>query len=52
MNSILKANQLTKTFDAKTIPVHAVKEVNIDIHEGEITAVSYTHLTLPTNQCV
>ena len=35
MNSILKANQLTKTFDATTIPVHAVKEVNIDIYEGE-----------------
>ena len=40
MNSILKANQLTKTFDAKTIPVHAVKEVNIDIREGEITVLT------------
>ena len=40
MNSILKANQLTKTFDAATIPVHAVKEVNIDIHEGEITVLT------------
>ena len=40
MNSILKANQLTKTFDATTIPVHAVKEVNIDIHEGEITVLT------------
>ena len=40
MNSILKANQLTKTFDATTIPVHAVKEVNIDILEGEITVLT------------
>ena len=40
MNSILKTIQLTKTFDAKTIPVHAVKEVNIDIHEGEITVLT------------
>ena len=40
MNSILKANQLTKTYDATTIPVHAVKEVNIDIHEGEITVLT------------
>ena len=40
MNSILKANQLTKTFDATTIPVHAVKEVTIDIHEGEITVLT------------
>ena len=40
MNSILKANQLTKTFDATTIPVHAVKEVNIDIYEGEITVLT------------
>lgn len=40
MNNILKANQLSKTFNAKTIPVNAVKEVNIKIHEGEITVLT------------
>ena len=40
MNNILKANQLSKTFNAKTIPVNAVKEVNIKNHEGEITVLT------------
>jgi len=40
MNNILKANQLSKTFNAKTIPVNAVKEVNIKIREGEITVLT------------
>mgnify|MGYP005727729749 CR=1 FL=1 len=40
MNNILKANQLSKTFNAKTIPVNAVKEVNIEIREGEITVLT------------
>lgn len=40
MNNILKANQLSKTFNAKTIPVNAVKEVNIKICEGEITVLT------------
>ncbi len=40
MNNILKANQLSKTFNAKTIPVNAVKEVSINIPEGEITVLT------------
>ena len=40
MNNILKANQLSKTFNAKTIPVNAVREVNIKIREGEITVLT------------
>ncbi len=40
MNNILKANKLSKTFNAKTIPVNAVKEVNINIPEGEITVLT------------
>ena len=40
MSNILKANQLSKTFNAKTIPVNAVREVNIKIREGEITVLT------------
>ena len=40
MNNILKVSQLTKVFDPTTIPIEAVKEVDLELHEGEITVIT------------
>ena len=40
MSNILKVSQLTKVFDLTTIPIEAVKEVDLELHEGEITVIT------------
>jgi putative ABC transport system ATP-binding protein len=37
--SVIKATDITKTYNAETIPVHALNGVNLDIKEGEFTAI-------------
>ena len=44
---VLSVRDLDITFKTTAGPVHAIRGVNIDLYKGE-TAVSYTHLTLPT----
>ena len=41
--TVISAKSLDLTFQTDDGPVHALKDVNLDI-----TTVSYTHLTLPT----
>ena len=40
MSNILKVSKLTKVFDPTTIPIEAVKEVDLELHEGEITVIT------------
>lgn len=37
--SIIKTKDLNKIYDAETIPVHAVNDVNLEFSEGEFTAI-------------
>ncbi len=37
--SIIKTKDLNKIYDADTIPVHAVNDVNLEFNEGEFTAI-------------
>ncbi len=37
--SIIKANSITKTYNPNTIPVHALRGVNLTINKGEFTAI-------------
>lgn len=37
--SIIQTQELTKTYDEGAVPVHAVNNVNLDIKEGEFTAI-------------
>jgi len=36
---VIKTQQVTKTYNPKTIPVHALKGVDLEIEEGEFTAI-------------
>ena len=40
MSNLLKVSQLTKVFDPTTIPIEAVKDVDLELHEGEITVIT------------
>ena len=58
--TFLKINNLSVDYQMRKETVYAAKNVNIEVNKGEIlglvgesgsgksTAVSYTHLTLPT----
>ena len=37
--SIIQANNIKKTYNADTIPVHALNDVNLNVEEGEFTAI-------------
>lgn len=37
--SIIRTKDLNKIYDAETIPVHAVNDVNLEFSEGEFTAI-------------
>lgn len=37
--SVIKAIDITKTYNETTIPVHALNGVNLDVKEGEFTAI-------------
>ncbi|MEE9431793.1 MAG: ATP-binding cassette domain-containing protein, partial [Melioribacteraceae bacterium] len=39
MMSIITTKELNKIYDADTIPVHAVNNVNLEFKEGEFTAI-------------
>lgn len=39
MMSVIETKHLTKTYNADTIPVHAVNNVNLSIEKGEFTAI-------------
>jgi len=39
MNTVIKTQGLTKVYDENTIPVHAVNGINLEIGEGEFTAI-------------
>ena len=51
-DAFIQIEGISKTFNG----TNAVKNVNLNIHKGELftilggSAVSYTHLTLPTNR--
>ena len=60
-NSVISANDLSLTFETNDGPVHALKDVTLDVRKGDFVSfigpsgcgkttfpVSYTHLTLPT----
>ena len=36
---VIETKKLTKTYDELKVPVHALKAVDLDIHEGEFTAI-------------
>ena len=40
MNKVFAAEQLSKTFDPDTSPIHAVKDVSLEIHENEIIVLT------------
>ena len=40
MNKVFAAEQLSKTFDPDTSPIHAVKDVSLEIRENEIIVLS------------
>ena len=40
MSNLLKVSQLTKVFDPTTIPIEAVKDVDLELHEGESTVIT------------
>ena len=44
LKKLLEINDISKSYPG----VVANKSINMNIKEGEIHAVSYTHLTLPT----
>ena len=58
--TFLKINNLSVNYEMRRETVYAAKKININVEKGEIlglvgesgsgksTAVSYTHLTLPT----
>ena len=50
MCAMLELKNVNKTFNAGTInEKHVLKDLNLTMEEGDfVTAVSYTHLTLPT----
>lgn len=37
--AIIKTDQLTKTYNADTIPVHALRDVSVEFEEGEFTTI-------------
>ena len=37
--TIIDAHNVSKTFNSKTIPVHAVQNVHVHIEEGEFVAL-------------
>ncbi|HCX25123.1 MAG: macrolide ABC transporter ATP-binding protein [Flammeovirgaceae bacterium] len=37
--SVIKAENINKVYNEKTIPVHALSDVNIEINKGEFTAI-------------
>jgi putative ABC transport system ATP-binding protein len=39
MNQVIKVQGVTKTYNPKTIPVHALRGVDLEIGEGEFTAL-------------
>ena len=47
MTEIMKLSQVSKRFSRRRV----LSDVSLTVHQGE-TAVSYTHLTLPTNSLV
>ena len=50
-NAILTADHINVRFETAEGPVVAVDDVSFDVRQGEsLSAVSYTHLTLPTNR--
>ena len=53
MENILKINNLSVSFNIENKVSSAVKNISLDVAKGEalgfVGAVSYTHLTLPTN---
>ena len=40
MNKVFAAQQLSKTFDPETSPIHAVKDVSLEIRENEIIVLT------------
>ena len=40
MNKVLASEQLSKTFDPDTSPIHAVKDVSLEIRENEIIVLT------------
>ena len=40
MNKVFAAEQLSKTFDPDTSPIHAVKDVSLEICENEIIVLT------------
>ena len=51
-DSIISATGIYKTYDTGTVKVDALKGVDLSVERGEMVAVSYTHLTLPTRLLV
>ena len=49
---ILELENICKEYMQGKIPVPVLKNINFSMEEGEYVAVSYTHLTLPTNSRV
>ena len=47
MSDVVEIRDLAVTFQTDAGPVRAVDGVSLAVHPG---AVSYTHLTLPTNR--
>ena len=39
MTSVIKTNSVTKTYDEGAVPVHALRGVDLEIKEGEFTAI-------------
>ena len=39
MNTVIKASQITKTFDLGEVKVHALRGVDLDIYEGDFVAI-------------
>jgi putative ABC transport system ATP-binding protein len=37
--SIIKATNITKTYNKKTVPVHALNGIDLEVNEGEFTAI-------------
>ena len=40
MSNILKVSQLTKVFNPTTLPIEAVKEVDLEVDEGKIIVIT------------
>ena len=45
---LLKTEKLSKAFSNGGSMQHVLKNIDLELYKGDFTAVSYTHLTLPT----